>query len=225
MHAACCKLAGIVRCTHACTGCLYPTPMPPTGVAVSSDGINWRRGSGRIEGSRGPQRSLDVGKVLEPNGDWWWFDTCHMNVADVQILSSSSVSGGTGVYWMFYSGGSFEPVSLPAGMSQARGGWGVCVAPFARAWRVVGWNRLEEAPCLPFASELRVCLPPLTAMPCSRSTFAPRHALPGPHPPAGQPGRRGRRPGGPAPAPRPGHEPGRPQLGSHRGGAPHGGAV
>ncbi|KAI3438045.1 hypothetical protein D9Q98_000488 [Chlorella vulgaris] len=89
------------------------------GLAVSSDGINWQRGSGMVEGARGPQRAQDVGKVLAPNGDWWWFDTCHMNVADVQILSSSSVSSGTGVYWMFYSGGSYEQVALPAGMAQA----------------------------------------------------------------------------------------------------------
>jgi hypothetical protein len=93
-------------------------------VAVSSDGVSWVRGAARIEGARGPQRSLDVGKVLEPNGDWWWFDTCHLSVADVQILSSSSVSSGTGVYWMFYSGGTYEPVALPAGMSQVGAmGW------------------------------------------------------------------------------------------------------
>lgn len=62
-------------------------------------------------------------QVLGPNGDWWWFDTCHCSVADVQILSSNSVSSGEGVYWMFYSGGSFEPVQLPAGMSQVRAPW------------------------------------------------------------------------------------------------------
>lgn len=89
------------------------------GVAVSSDGINWKRGEGRIQGARGVDRAADVGKVLEPNADWWWFDTCHMSVADVQILSSTSVSAGEGVYWMFYSGGSFEPVQLPAGLSQS----------------------------------------------------------------------------------------------------------
>lgn len=45
-----------------------------------------------------------------------------MSVADVQILSNASVSSGEGVYWMFYSGGSFEPVQLPAGLSQVRAG-------------------------------------------------------------------------------------------------------
>lgn len=62
-----------------------------------------------------------MGKVLEPNADWWWFDTCHLAVADVQILSSNSVSSGEGVYWMFYSGGSFEAVPLPAGLSSQVG--------------------------------------------------------------------------------------------------------
>lgn len=89
------------------------------GVAVSTDGVHWRRGAGSVEGQRGAQRALDVGRVLEPNGDWWWFDTCHMAVGDVQILSSNSVSTGEGVYWMFYSGGSFEPVQLPPGLSQS----------------------------------------------------------------------------------------------------------
>ena len=112
------------------SSCCCCTPHPPTfkpcpphlpaGVAVSSDGITWQRGSGVIEGARGPQRALDVGKVLAPNGDWWWFDTCHLGVGDVQILSSNSIQSGEGVYWMFYSGGSFEQVALPAGLSQVR---------------------------------------------------------------------------------------------------------
>ena len=96
------------------------SPSPTAGVAVSSDGITWQRGSGVVEGARGAQRALDVGKVLAPNGDWWWFDTCHLGVGDVQILSSNSVQSGEGVYWMFYSGGSFEQVALPAGLSQVR---------------------------------------------------------------------------------------------------------
>ncbi|PSC71076.1 transcriptional regulator [Micractinium conductrix] len=89
------------------------------GLAVSTDGVHWRRGAGLIEGARGPQRALDVGKCLGPNGDWWWFDTCHLSAGDVQILSSSSVSSGEGVYWMFYAGGSFEQAALPAGLSQS----------------------------------------------------------------------------------------------------------
>lgn len=69
-----------------------------------------------------------------------------MSVADVQILSSTSVSAGEGVYWMFYSGGSFEPVQLPAGLSQVRGAGcvqGSCLC------RRGGWGRKQAAmqPC------------------------------------------------------------------------------
>ncbi|KAL4553297.1 hypothetical protein Ndes2526B_g03164 [Nannochloris sp. 'desiccata'] len=88
------------------------------GVAVSSDGVNWSRGRGSVEGARGEGRSADVGRVLSPNEDsWWWHDTCHMHVSDVQIMSSDSVSsGGTGVYWCFYSGGNFEEGNIPPSM-------------------------------------------------------------------------------------------------------------
>lgn len=84
---------------------------------MSSDGIQWARGDGNVAGARGAARAADVGRVLAPNADnWWWHDTCHMHAADVQILSSGSVGGGTGVYWMFYSGGSFEEVDVPAAL-------------------------------------------------------------------------------------------------------------
>jgi hypothetical protein len=40
-----------------------------------------------------------------------------MHVSDVQIMSSDSVnSGGTGVYWCFYSGGNFEEGNVPPSM-------------------------------------------------------------------------------------------------------------
>lgn len=86
------------------------------GIAVSTDGINWSRGRGQITGTRGEDRAADVGRILSPNTDWWWYDTCHLHVSDVQILSSSSVDSGAGVYWCFYSGGDFEPVPLPASL-------------------------------------------------------------------------------------------------------------
>eukprot|EP00890_Picochlorum_soloecismus_P003473 jgi/Picsp_1/4126/NSC_01635-R1_transcriptional regulator-like protein len=86
------------------------------GVAVSSDGLSWERGTGPIAGARGEDRSRDVGKIMEPNEDWWTHDTCHLSVSDVQILSSDSVSSSGGVYWCFYSGGDFEPVKVPKGM-------------------------------------------------------------------------------------------------------------
>jgi hypothetical protein len=35
-------------------------------------------------------------------------------VPPLQVLSNSSVSSGVGVYWMFYSGGDYEPVEVPS---------------------------------------------------------------------------------------------------------------
>ncbi|KAG2445313.1 hypothetical protein HYH02_008779 [Chlamydomonas schloesseri] len=95
------------------------------GVAISRDGITWQRGFDTIEGSRGADAASDVGSVMHPNKDWWTFDTCHLAPGDVQVLSNSSVSSGVGVYWMFYSGGDFEPVQLPQGLPAA----GAAVAP------------------------------------------------------------------------------------------------
>lgn len=56
------------------------------GVAVSRDGLSWSRGSGEIEGARGQDKDRDVGRVMAPNAeDWWWLDTRHMTVSDVQV--------------------------------------------------------------------------------------------------------------------------------------------
>jgi hypothetical protein len=59
--------------------------LPVAGVAVSGDGINWQRGYQRITGERGPAQGPDVGEVLWPNPDWWWHDTCHLTLGDVQV--------------------------------------------------------------------------------------------------------------------------------------------
>jgi hypothetical protein len=40
----------------------------------------------------------------------------------LQVLSNGSVSSGVGVYWMFYSGGDFEPVPAPQGLPGAAEG-------------------------------------------------------------------------------------------------------
>lgn len=48
--------------------------------------------------------------------DWWTFDTSHMTVSDVQILSNNAVATGAGVYWMFYAGASREDVPVPQGL-------------------------------------------------------------------------------------------------------------
>jgi len=59
------------------------------GVAISPDGIQWRRSSDAVEGERsGTAAALDVGAFLLPNEDWWTFDTAHMSVADVQVRDS-----------------------------------------------------------------------------------------------------------------------------------------
>ena len=118
-------------------------PRPPPGVAVSEDGIEWARGAGPVTGERGEGSSRDVGRVLAPNPDWWWHDTCHLHAADVQILSNDAVSGGTGVYWMFYSGGSYEEVEMPEGLAcHPAGDWrpqvGGRAGGLAGGWVCVG---------------------------------------------------------------------------------------
>ncbi|CAG9462135.1 unnamed protein product [Pedinophyceae sp. YPF-701] len=85
------------------------------GIARSSDGVNWLRGAGAISGVKGPSGEEDVGVVFAPNADEWWsHDTMHVTTHDVQVLSSGSVNGGEGMYWMFYTGGDFEPVDVGA---------------------------------------------------------------------------------------------------------------
>lgn len=88
------------------------------GVAVSPDGVHWQRGDGAVAGARGAAKAGDVGRVLAPNADAWWaHDTCHLHASDVQLLSNAGASTQAGgVYWMFYSGGSFEGGEPPAGL-------------------------------------------------------------------------------------------------------------
>jgi hypothetical protein len=105
-------------------------PKRHAGVAISSDGITWTRGRGAVEGTR---CASDVGACLEANdGDWWTLDTRSVAVSDVQLFSSGSVNGGTGVYWMFYTGVDFQPVHVPEGMPGMEGGReleGLCARP------------------------------------------------------------------------------------------------
>lgn len=171
---------------------------------MSKDGVTWVRGAGGVAGARGEARSADVGRVLEPNKDsWWWHDTCHMHVADVQvglglwagrlwlgfktetgrmansrlgmgcagqgreehvnirqgrelrvkpepsslapappssqIMSNGMVGGGAGVYWMFYSGGSFEEAEVPPALQVRGSGCSTCAVGRASGmleWRV-----------------------------------------------------------------------------------------
>lgn len=54
------------------------------GVATSTDGVTWERGSAAVSGKAGDD--TEVGLVLGPNPDsWWWHDTCHLSVSDVQV--------------------------------------------------------------------------------------------------------------------------------------------
>ncbi|CAI5478509.1 unnamed protein product [Closterium sp. Yama58-4] len=92
-------------------------PVPPvsrarTGVAVSANGLHWSRGSGVAEtdakGRGGP------GMVLQPSANWWNFDTRHVSVSDVMMMSSQKVRASGGVLWMFYVGGNAEELPIPA---------------------------------------------------------------------------------------------------------------
>ena len=89
-----------------------------TGLATSTDGIQWSRGRGdaltEIPPEEEEEPEMPVGKVFGKNNeDWWVFDTAHVALGDVQILSSASLAGSGGVYWMFYAGGDFEPIEMP----------------------------------------------------------------------------------------------------------------
>lgn len=89
-----------------------------TGLATSVDGVHWNRGNEEalteIPAEEVVEPATPVGKVFDRNKeDWWVFDTAHVSLGDVQILSSASLAGGGGVYWMFYSGGDYEPIELP----------------------------------------------------------------------------------------------------------------
>jgi hypothetical protein len=111
------------------------------GIAVSEDGIVWRRGGSPTETYRtgGDKEAfenltVDVGAVLYPNNeDWWVFDTSHVSVGDVHMISSGSVSGGAGggIYWMYYQGGDKEEVD---GVEGVRTRPGLCLSQDGRNW-------------------------------------------------------------------------------------------
>ena len=107
------------------------------GLATSSDGVTWTRGTTFTETYRNDdERAIGVGKVLWANdGDWWTFDTAGVSVGDVQLISSNSISGGS-VYWMFYHGSDKEVVD---GVEGFRTRPGLCLSQDGRNWaRVEG---------------------------------------------------------------------------------------
>lgn len=72
-------------------------------LALSDDGFAWRR----VEGPR------DDAALLGPNDDQWWaFDTTHLSCGSVLLSSQSRVRADAGVYFMYYTGGNHERVSL-----------------------------------------------------------------------------------------------------------------
>jgi len=96
------------------------------GVATSSDGVEWKRGVGKVSvrGDRQPSHEgSEVGVVLMPNEeDWWTFDTLHVGLGDVQIISSGNVQSQGGIYWMFYAGGDYNETDNPDGSSSKQTG-------------------------------------------------------------------------------------------------------
>lgn len=79
------------------------------GVAVSVDGVDWKREE----------------VVLRPNDDAWWaFDTNCVSVSDLHRISQGA-GGPEGdapsMYYMYYSGGDYEEVTLPRETAQILG--------------------------------------------------------------------------------------------------------
>lgn len=70
---------------------VLPIATGQIGLATSDDGITWKR----------------EGAVLTENREeWYFFDTSHVGVGDVQIMSSQAQrTGGVGMYWCYYFGG------------------------------------------------------------------------------------------------------------------------
>ncbi|KAI3867729.1 hypothetical protein MKX03_017550 [Papaver bracteatum] len=77
------------------------------GLAVSSNGIHWERGSGVV------QSSSDVGCVMNCSQDWWAFDTESIRPSEIVIMSSSKVRVSSAVYWLYYTGFNAERLEVP----------------------------------------------------------------------------------------------------------------
>lgn len=67
------------------------------GLALSSDGLHWSK----------VDRPL-----LDPNEDWWWFDTTHLTVGSVLLDANQKVRSEGGVYLMYYAGGDMRKATL-----------------------------------------------------------------------------------------------------------------
>ncbi|KAG8661734.1 hypothetical protein MANES_01G033900v8 [Manihot esculenta] len=73
------------------------------GLAVSSNGIHWTRGSQPV------MSSTDVGVVMNCSKKWWAFDTRSIRPSEMVIMSSPMYSS---VYWLYYTGFSSEQVEV-----------------------------------------------------------------------------------------------------------------
>ena len=70
---------------------VVPLATGAVGLAQSTDGVVWERLAGDEAG----------GACLVPNEDaWWGFDTSHVGVGDVHVMSSRVIQNGLGLYWM-----------------------------------------------------------------------------------------------------------------------------
>ncbi|EEF39963.1 conserved hypothetical protein [Ricinus communis] len=74
------------------------------GLAVSSNGIHWARGSEHV------RSCADAGMVMDCSKNWWAFDTESVRPSEMVIMSSPMYSS---VYWLYYSGFSSEEVEIP----------------------------------------------------------------------------------------------------------------
>jgi len=111
---------------------VVPLATGAVGLAQSTDGVVWERLAGDEAG----------GACLVPNEDeWWGFDTSHVGVGDVHVMSSRVIQNGLGLYWMFYFGGDGEELAnAPAGAPTRGGRMSIGVALSNDG---VHWGRVE----------------------------------------------------------------------------------
>ncbi|TXG56538.1 hypothetical protein EZV62_017851 [Acer yangbiense] len=79
------------------------TPSDSIGLAVSSNGIHWARGTGDI------RSCADSGVVMKCRENWWAFDTQSIRPSEMVLMSSPMYSA---VYWLYYTGYTSEQVEI-----------------------------------------------------------------------------------------------------------------
>ncbi|XP_052198768.1 uncharacterized protein LOC127805954 [Diospyros lotus] len=73
------------------------------GLAVSSNGIHWARGTGAVRSSG------DVGLVMNCRENWWAFDTNSIRPSELIMMPIPNYSS---VYWLYYTGFCSEELEL-----------------------------------------------------------------------------------------------------------------